>query len=118
MVRSTRIEHKVGSRPTRQTSSSRGIGEIIGDKREAILVLAAKHGVLNVRVFGSVAEGDAAKVTNADFLVDIEPGRSLLDLGGLLMDTQYLLGRRVDVVTEVSPRDPIRQKVQRQAVKL
>jgi predicted nucleotidyltransferase len=95
-----------------------GIREIIGDKRDAILMLAAQYGALNVRVFGSVAEGKADQASDVDFLVDMEPGRSLLDLGGLLMDLQELLGRKVDVVTVAGLRDRIRQKVQSQAVHL
>jgi predicted nucleotidyltransferase len=95
-----------------------GIREIIGDKRDAILALAAKHGAVNVRIFGSVAEGKADEASDVDFLVDMEPGRSLLDLGGLLMDLQDLLGRKVDVVTEAGLRDRIRRSVQQQAVPL
>jgi predicted nucleotidyltransferase len=95
-----------------------GISEIIGDKRDAILALAAKHGASNVRIFGSVAEGSADEASDVDFLVDMEPGRSLFDLGGLLMDLQNLLGRKVDVVTEAGLRDRIRQRVQEQAVPL
>ena len=95
-----------------------GIGEIISDKRETILALATKHGAFNVRVFGSVAEGNADEDSDVDFLVDMEPGRSLFDLGGLLMDLQNLLGRKVDVVTEAGLRERIRQSVRDQAVSL
>lgn len=95
-----------------------GIPEIIADKRDAILALAARHGASNVRIFGSVAEGNADEASDVDFLVDMEPGRSLFDLGGLLMDLQELLGRKVDVVTEAGLRDRIRQRVQEQAVRL
>jgi len=92
-----------------------GIEEIIGDKRDAVLALAARHGASNVRVFGSVAEGKADDASDVDFLVDMEPGRSLLDLGGLLMDLQDLLGRKVDVLTEPALHWYIRQKVIREA---
>ncbi|WP_455388507.1 nucleotidyltransferase family protein [Petrachloros mirabilis] len=92
-----------------------GIQEIIGDKRDAILALAAKHGAFNVRVFGSVATGDADEASDVDFLVDMEPGRSLLDLGGLLMDLQDLLGRKVDVVTEPALHWYIRDNVLQEA---
>ncbi|MBN1508952.1 MAG: nucleotidyltransferase family protein [Sedimentisphaerales bacterium] len=95
-----------------------GIREIIGDKRDAVLALAVKHGASNVRIFGSVAEGDADEASDVDFLVDMEPGRSLLDLGGLLMDLQDLLGRKVDVVTEAGLRDRIRHSVRQRAVPL
>ena len=92
-----------------------GIQEIIAEKREAILALATKHGASNVRVFGSVAEGKADEASDVDFLVDMEPNRSLFDVGGLLMDLQDLLGRKVDVVTEAGLHWYIREKVIRQA---
>ena len=69
-------------------------------KREEILRIAARWGAYNVRVFGSVARGEADTESDIDFLVKMEPGRSLFDLGGLLMDLQKLLNRNVDVVTE------------------
>ena len=77
-----------------------GIPEIIADKKEQILALAAKYGASNVRVFGSVANGTANIDSDIDFLVDMEKDRSLFDVGGLLMDLQELFGRKVDVVTE------------------
>ncbi|HEX6755183.1 MAG TPA: nucleotidyltransferase family protein [Mycobacteriales bacterium] len=68
-------------------------------RRTDVLRVAAARGASNVRVFGSVARGDAGPDSDVDLLVDLEPGRSLLDLGGLLMDLQGLLGTEVDVVT-------------------
>ncbi len=95
-----------------------GISEIIGNKREDVLALAAKYGASNVRIFGSVARGTADGDSDIDFLVDMEKGRSLLDLGGLLMDLQRLLGRDVDVITAAGLRSRIRAKVLDRAVKL
>jgi predicted nucleotidyltransferase len=95
-----------------------GIRELIADKREQILAVAAKYGAFNVRVFGSVAEGTADERSDVDFLVELEPGRTLLDLGGLLMDLQELLGRRVDVVTAKGLRERIRADVLNGAVSL
>jgi uncharacterized protein len=92
--------------------------ELLRDKREAILQVADKHGARNVRVFGSVARGEADDQSDIDFLVDIEPGRSLLDLGGLLMDLQDLLGQNVDVVTERGLKPRIRERVLHEAVAL
>ena len=83
--------------------------------REQILRLAQKHGAYNVRVFGSVARNEADQQSDVDFLVDLEPGRSLFDLGGLLMDLQHLLDRRVDVITEKGLRTRIRERVLREA---
>ncbi|MGH3903054.1 MAG: nucleotidyltransferase family protein [Pseudonocardiaceae bacterium] len=68
-------------------------------RRDVILEIARHHGVLDVRVFGSVARGDAHRGSDVDLLVELEPDRSLFDLGGLLMDLRDLLGEAVDVVT-------------------
>lgn len=87
-------------------------------KREEILQIAAEHGARTVRVFGSVARGEADTASDLDLLVEMEPGRSLLDLGGLLMDLQDLLGCRVDIVTEKGLRERIRDRVLREAVAL
>ncbi|MBD2464651.1 nucleotidyltransferase family protein [Oscillatoria sp. FACHB-1407] len=87
-------------------------------KREEILGTAAKHGAYNVRVFGSVARGEADSASDVDFLVDMESGRSLLDLGGLLMELQELLGCEVDVVTEKGLRQRIRERVLNEAIPL
>lgn len=84
--------------------------------RAEVLRLAAKHGATDVRVFGSVARGDADESSDIDFLVQMSPGRSLFDLGGLLMDLQDLLERRVGVVTERGLRPRMRERVLRDAV--
>jgi predicted nucleotidyltransferase len=87
------------------------IEDILKSKHLDILALAEQRGARNVRVFGSVARGQARPDSDIDFLVDLEPGRSLLDLGGLLMDLQRLLGLEVDVVTEAGLRPRLRQQV-------
>lgn len=79
---------------------------------------AARRGAYNVRIFGSVARGEADERSDVDFLVELEPGRSLLDLGGLLMDLQQLLGHPVDVVTERGLRERIRERVLEEAIPL
>ena len=93
-----------------------GIPEIIADKKEQILGLAAKYGASNVRVFGSVANGTADRNSDIDFLVDLEKGRSLFDLGGLLMDLQQLLNRKVDVVTENGLHWYIKERILSEAI--
>lgn len=95
-----------------------GIDEILKARREEVLRIAARHGARNLRVFGSVARGDAGPESDLDLLVELEQGRSLFDLGGLLMDLQDLLGCRVDVVTERGLRARIRDRVLREAVPL
>jgi predicted nucleotidyltransferase len=92
--------------------------DLLGHRREVIVRLAASHGARNLRLFGSLARGEADADSDVDFLVDLEPGRSLLDLGGLLMDLQTLLGCRVDVVTEKGLRPRIRDRVLREAIPL
>ena len=94
------------------------LDELLQAKREDILQTARKYGAYNVRVFGSVARGEADEKSDIDLLVDMEKGRSLLDLGGLLMDLQDLLGRDVDVVTEKGLRERIRERVLKEAVAL
>jgi predicted nucleotidyltransferase len=92
--------------------------ELLREKREDILRIASKRGASNVRVFGSVACGEADAKSDIDLLVDLEPGRSLFDLGGLLMDLQDLLGHNVDVVTERGLRERIRERVLKEAIPL
>ena len=74
--------------------------EVLRSQRRAILDAAARHGARNVRVFGSTVRGDAGPRSDVDFLVDVEPGRSLLDVIALEQDLEELLGRRVEVLTD------------------
>ena len=84
--------------------------------RSKILAAAAASGAGNVRVFGSVARGDDDRDSDIDFLVSLEPGRTLLDLAKLEIRLEQLLGRKVDVVTEGSLQEPIRSSALREAV--
>lgn len=92
--------------------------EQLRTKRAEILGMAAQYGAYNVRVFGSVARGEADAASDVDFLVEVESGRSLLDLGGLLMELQELLGCPMDIVTEKGLRPRIRDRVLSEAVPL
>jgi uncharacterized protein len=94
------------------------LNELLQEKREDILRIASKRGASNVRVFGSVARGEADSESDIDLLVDLEPGRSLFDLGGLLMELQDLLDHKVDVVTERGLRERIRERVLKEAIPL
>lgn len=85
------------------------------NKRETILQIARRHGANNVRVFGSVSRADARADHDVDFLVDLDEGRSLLDLGGLLTELRELLGCPVDVITEKGLRECIRERVMSEA---
>jgi predicted nucleotidyltransferase len=91
---------------------------LLKNKRKDILRVASKYGARNVRIFGSLARGETREDSDIDFLVDMEPGRSLFDLGGLLMDLQSLLAQKVDVVTEKGLRPRIRDRVLKEALPL
>jgi predicted nucleotidyltransferase len=86
--------------------------------RDIILQTASANGARNLRVFGSVARGDDRPGSDIDFLVTLEPGRTLLDLARLEERLEALLGRRVDVVTEGGLREPIRAAALREAVRV
>lgn len=95
-----------------------GIEEILKSKRQEILATAARHGARNVRIFGSVARGEADEASDIDLIVEFEPSRSLLDHAGLWLELQELLGRKVDVVSERGIKPRIRERVLKEAVPL
>jgi predicted nucleotidyltransferase len=95
-----------------------GIPEVIGDKQASIQQLAAEHRAFDVRVFGSVARGEARPDSDVDFLVRFHEGASLFDMVGLWQDLQDLLGRSVDVVDEDGMKARLRPQVLRDAVPL
>ena len=88
---------------------------LIENHRTKILDLADHHGVRDVRVFGSMARGDADDASDVDLLVSLSPERTGLALGALLMDVQGLLNRRVEVVTENSLHPEIRDRILKEA---
>ena len=92
-----------------------GTIELVHSKRQEILDLAAVHGACNVRVFGSVARGDADPSSDLDLLVDMEPGRSLFDIADLMLALRDLLNRNVDIVTESSLYWLLRRRILREA---
>lgn len=87
-------------------------------RRDQILALADAHGARNVRVFGSVARGDAKEDSDIDLVVDFDAGRSLMDHGELIMDLEATLGCRVDVVSAKGLHDRFRDRVLADAVPL
>jgi uncharacterized protein len=87
-------------------------------RRETIATIAGRYGARNLRVFGSVMCGEADTRSDVDFLVELEPDRSLLDLGGLLMDLQVYLHCRVDVMTPTMLKPRVRERVLREAMPL
>ena len=91
---------------------------LIENHRVEIRALAERHGLRNVRVFGSMARGAATEASDVDLLVSLPPDRTGLALGGLLMDVQDLLQRRVEVVTEHGLHPALRERVLREALPL
>jgi predicted nucleotidyltransferase len=92
--------------------------DALASRRQDILRVARAHGARNVRVFGSVARGRAGAASDVDLLVELEPGRSLLDLVAIKQDLEALLGRRVDVLTEGALSPYLRDEVLRDAMPL
>jgi len=91
--------------------------EIIA-KRSQILEIAKRYGAYNVRLFGSVARGDAGPESDIDFLINLEPGRSLLDHIALKQDLEDLLHRKVDVANEKGLKQRILRNALTEAVPL
>jgi uncharacterized protein len=93
-------------------------GTELRNKRNEIIKIAANHGAQNLRVFGSMARGEATPSSDLDILINLEPGRSLLDLIAVKQDLEDLLGCKVDVVTENAVSPHIRDQVLKDAVSL
>ena len=96
-----------------------GIADLLADKRMQILEIAAQHGAYNVRIFGSVARGEAIADSDVDFLIDYDLSRiSPWFPGGLLTDLEDLLGCKVDIVTEKGLNHSIRDRILKEAISL
>ena len=98
-----------------KTQATLKIEQILQEKRDLILELAAKHGACNVRVFGSVIRGEAKAESDVDFLIDLGEKLSPWFPVGLIHDLEELLGHKVDVVTEKSLHSFIRDRVLQEA---
>ena len=94
------------------------IAELLEAKKEEILRIAARHGARNVRVFGSVARGEARPESDVDLLVEVGPDRTPFFPGGLIADLEDLLGKKVQVVTREDLHWYIRDRVLEEAVPL
>lgn len=92
------------------------LAELRNTRRAQILSLAERRGARNVRVFGSVARGESDAQSDIDFLLDLDKGRTLLDLGRLQRDLEALLDQKVDVVSARGLREQVRQRVLRAAI--
>jgi len=89
--------------------------DLVIRKRQQILAIAKRRGAKNIRLFGSVSRHEARPDSDIDLLIDLEPERSLLDVGGLAMDLQQLLNHKVDIITEAGLRPRIRADVLKDA---
>jgi hypothetical protein len=92
--------------------------DTLREKRDAVLQIARRYGASDIRIFGSLARGDTTEDSDVDLIVRFEPGRSLFDHGGLIMELQDLLGVRVDVISEGGMSNRFRTHVTMEAVQL
>jgi predicted nucleotidyltransferase len=92
--------------------------KMLREKRQAILDIAARYCAHDIRIFGSVARGDATEDSDLDLVVRFDEGRTLLDQGGLLMDLRALLGMKVDVVSDGALTGRFGEIVRQEAVPL
>jgi len=95
-----------------------GIKELLKEKRAEILRIAAKHGVKKIRLFGSVARGEAGADSDVDFLIEVSAPLTPWFPGGLVVELEELLGSRVDIVEADALREPLRKNVLKEAVPL
>jgi predicted nucleotidyltransferase len=104
--------------PALQEKADMNIPGLIQQKRRQVLEIAQRHGARNVRLFGSVARGETTETSDLDLLIEMEPGRTLLDIVAVKQDLEELLGCKVDVVTEAAISPYLRDKVLQEAVRL
>lgn len=94
------------------------VKQLLEEKRDDILTIAARHGAYNVRVFGSVARGEDRPDSDVDLLVDVQTTTSSWFPAGLILDLEQILGRQVEIVTEKGLNPHLREQVLREAVPL
>ena len=94
------------------------LDQLLREKRDDITRIAARHGASNIRVFGSVARGEAGPASDIDILIDVGPTTSSWFPAGLILDLEDLLGRRVEVITEKALNPELRDHVLREAIPL
>ena len=108
------LENRVSATHSRARRGSQRLGAV-HDARERLLEAALRHGLRDVRVFGSVARGEETEDSDIDLLVDLEPGRTLIDLIGFQQEAEKILGVNVDAVTERFLKRRVRARAIRDA---
>jgi len=104
-----------GTNPQEQVVT---LDQLLREKRDDIKRIAARHGASNIRVFGSVARGEAGPKSDIDILIDVGPTTSSWFPAGLILDLEDLLGRRVEVITEKALNPELRDHVLGEAIPL
>lgn len=94
------------------------LSKTLSNKREEILRISTAHGATNLRVFGSVSHGEATDKSDLDLLINLEPGRTLIDIIAIKRDIEDLLGCAIDVVTENAVSPYIREQIRKEAISL
>jgi len=104
--------------PALQEEAFMNLSQLLQQKRQQVLEIAAGHGARNVRLFGSVARGEATETSDLDLLIELAPEQTLLDVIAIKQDLEELLGCKVDVVTEAAISPYLRDKVLHEAIRL
>ncbi len=94
------------------------VSKTLSNKRDEILRIAGAHGARDLRLFGSVSRGEATARSDIDLLINLDPGRTLLDIVAIKQDLEDLLGCKVDVVTEDAVSPYIREQILKDAISL
>lgn len=94
------------------------VRQLLSEKRDEIIRMAASHRVYNIRIFGSVARSEYDDKSDIDFLVELGPGCGLLNHAALTRELEELLGRKVDIVSEKGLRPRMKDRIEREAVPL
>lgn len=117
-MRRYRVRRSAAGLRSVTTWAPRRIKEQLLAKAELIRTLAKAHGAISIELFGSAARGDDRPDSDVDFMVELEPGRSLLDLIGLAEDLQALLGRKVEAVTRTAMKPRVLADARKDAIRI
>ncbi len=114
----TAVPHTAARESPRDTASRGQLGSLVAERRHDLLEVAARHGIRNIRVFGSAARGDDGTDSDVDLLVTVPRGMGLLGLARVRRELEGVLGVSVDVVPDDGLKPHIRRRVSADAVPL